>query len=636
MRKAHGVSALLIGIAAICAGAAADSATAAAPASLRVPSGVYAGTIELPDPFARSLDQPFRLTLSRPRRIVRLPRFRVYMDCPHGYVAWWTYVLPELHTRAGRFNAHRRITRVRAGHSWRTSLDLRGRIVPAPVPGVAGRLRATIWVPRIDRGGARVCRSGFRHFDMTVTRGAPTAHGALRQLPGRAGCVGHLVDAAAALRRPARSARSSSPVRMEDMSTRTGEMAYIAFSRAPGTGALSPLDGSSACLSVGGDPGCAPADRMRFPSGFAFSPDGTSLYVPWSDHSGPGMSRSGLSVLRRDPATGTLSELAGDGGCLDDQGLEACTRWMHIVSSPGIAAAPDGRHVYVGTQGFGDYFGGLRVAVLKVDPATGGLRPPDPAVCPRGVGGCRAGIGVRAVRGRFQHHVRRRWAEPLRGRSSAAPGSGDRPPGAPVAGRKGCYFVPDRDAPKTDPPRSSCTALRAFVGIVEDVVASPDGRQVYMIDEGTAVGGTEPQSRDRWPEPDAGAGWVCPFGRGRRVAATCGHSTGHRSCPWRPMGAPSMRRPFNRIPSRSSTETRVQVRCGNWLDATVVSAEATGAKQDPYVLGGACAQVPLGHDRLARRPERVRAYRGGHRGLRAPRALSVSCRAPRSPRRTSR
>ena len=487
MRKAHGVSALLIGIAAICAGAAADSATAAAPASLPVPSGVYAGTIELPDPFARYLDQPFRLTLSRPRRIVRLPRFRVYMDCPHGYVAWWTYVLPELHTRAGRFNAHRRITRVRAGHSWRTSLDLRGRIVPAPVPGVAGRLRATIWVPRIDRGGARVCRSGFRRFDMTVTRGAPTAHGALRQLPGRAGCVTPRGRGGCT---PAPSSLGTKLVASPDgrhVYTNGGNGVF-AFSRAPGTGALSPLDGSSACLSVGGDPGCAPADRMRFPSGFAFSPDGTSLYVPWSDHSGPGMSRSGLSVLRRDPATGTLSELAGDGGCLDDQGLEGCTRWMHIVSSPGIAAAPDGRHVYVGTQGFGDYFGGLRVAMLKVDPATGGLRPPDPAVCP----------------GALEDVARESACAPFADGFSITFGGGGRNLYAddralrrdpetglltPVAGRKGCYFVPDRDAPNTDPPLSSCTALRAFVGIVEDVVASPDGRQVYMIDEGTAVGG---------------------------------------------------------------------------------------------------------------------------------------------------
>ena len=227
MRKAHGVSALLIGIAAICAGAAADSATAAAPASLRVPSGVYAGTIELPDPFARSLDQPFRLTLSRPRRIVRLPRFRVYMDCPHGYVAWWTYVLPELHTRAGRFNAHRRITRVRAGHSWRTSLDLRGRIVPAPVPGRC-RAAPSDGMGAADRSRRRpgvperfpALRHDGSHPGRTDrARCAPTAPGTRRM---RDTSWTRRLHSGAQLAR----ARSSSPVRMEDMSTRTGEMAY--------------------------------------------------------------------------------------------------------------------------------------------------------------------------------------------------------------------------------------------------------------------------------------------------------------------------------------------------------------------------------------------------------------------------
>jgi DNA-binding beta-propeller fold protein YncE len=353
---------------------------------------------------------------------------------------------------------------------------------------VVGRLRATIWVPRVDRGGARVCRTGFRRFDMTVTGGAPTAHGALRQLDGPAGCVTPRGGGGCT---PARGSVGIDLIASPDGRHvyTAGSGGVFAFSRDPQTGALSPLDGSSACLTAGGDPGCAPASRMRAPhGGLAFSPDGTSLYVAWADYSVPGMPRSGLSVLRRDPGTGTLTELAGEGGCLDTHGMEGCTPWRNIFDSTGIAAAPDGRHVYVGTQGFGDFLGEPRVAMLDVDPATGGLRPPDRAGCPGALADperespCApfAGSSIITFVGGGLHVYTADQA------LSRDPETGLL---TPMGGRKGCYFVPDRQDPELDPRPGSCTSLRAFFGYVEGVVATPDGRQIYMTDEGTAVGG---------------------------------------------------------------------------------------------------------------------------------------------------
>jgi len=102
----------------------------------------------------------------------------------------------------------------------------------------------------------------------------------------------------------------------------------IALSRDPGTGALTQLEGVSGCLAVTERQACARASRMGSPQSLAMSPDGTALYVGWTDQSSSSIPRrTGLSVLRRDSATGGSSELAGETGCLDSEGLEGCTPW---------------------------------------------------------------------------------------------------------------------------------------------------------------------------------------------------------------------------------------------------------------------------------------------------------------------
>jgi DNA-binding beta-propeller fold protein YncE len=484
MRIARGTSVFLVGIAASVVVLAGGATGGVAPASLPRAGATYKGAIDLPVPFARFLDVPITLKVSRERRVVRFPRLRVDMDCPRGYYAWWTYALPPLRARAGRFGAQRQYSKVRDGRRWWASIELRGAFSSDPVPGVVGRLRATIRVPRIDAGGARTCRTGSKRFDMAVTTGAPTARGALRQLRGRAGCLAVGGHGGCTPLRGSLGGRSLvvSPAGRHVYTIGAG--AVLALSRDPVTGALTQLEGVSGCLAVSEEHGCARASRMRSPHSLAMSSDGTALYVGWTDPSSSSVPRrTGLSVLRRDPATGALSELAGATGCLDSEGLEGCTPWRHI--DEGVAAAPDGRHVYVGALGL-DGSGATRVAMLHVEPTTGGVRPPDPAACPGAQrdpepsSPCAPITNISAITlapdGRHLYTGDQVYSrDPVTGLLT------------PVAGRRGCYSVPDPSDP--EPPVDTCISMRPFSNGIEAVATTADGRNVYMGDYDGAVGG---------------------------------------------------------------------------------------------------------------------------------------------------
>jgi DNA-binding beta-propeller fold protein YncE len=287
----------------------------------------------------------------------------------------------------------------------------------------------------------------------------------------------------------------------------------LTFARDPASGALTQIGDASG------------AARMRSPAGLAIAPDGTALYVSWTDPFSESVpDRTGLSVLRRDPGTGALSEVVGETGCLDSEGLDGCTAWRAIsTSSSVITPSPDGRHLYVGAEGLD---GSIvpRMAMLQVDPATGGLRPPDPAGCP-GTQGDRepsspcariAGVWTVAVTPDGRHLYTGNQAF----RRDPATGLLTR-----VAGRRGCYFVPDLSDP--EPELGRCMSLRQLYGAPEAVTSTPDGRHVYMGDEGRAVGGFTRERATGRLQPIGrlggcarlGAGGGCSLARGLKAAS---------------------------------------------------------------------------------------------------------------------
>jgi DNA-binding beta-propeller fold protein YncE len=168
--------------------------------------------------------------------------------------------------------------------------------------------------------------------------------GVVRQLAGAAGCVSHLGEggctAANSLLGP--YALAVSPNGAQVYVTATGSGAIGVLARDSRTGALSQPAGPLGCIRDGGGFGCASARYLNELDELALSPDGRNAYVT---------ALGKLIVLRRDRATGALSQLPGRAGCVapvppyvdctSDRGLDAVT----------IAISPDGRHAYATSDG---------------------------------------------------------------------------------------------------------------------------------------------------------------------------------------------------------------------------------------------------------------------------------------------
>jgi DNA-binding beta-propeller fold protein YncE len=258
--------------------------------------------------------------------------------------------------------------------------------------------------------------------------------------------------------------------------------ALVAFSRDRGTGELSPLEGSTACLAEVGSPyGCAAAAGLRGASQVALSPDGRNVYVSSALD-------STVAVFRRDPATGVVRQLDGAAGCVRDWLLEVeadvCARTAGLNTASSVTVSPDGRSVYVSS------FGAAAVAVFARDRTTGALTPL------RGTSGCLsegredACASARGLEGAFavsvspdgrNVYVATGFDRRLEPESSAgafgASGVGvfARNPSTgalrQLAGRAGC--VSERPTP------SGCADGRALEGAIA-VEISRDGGNVYV------------------------------------------------------------------------------------------------------------------------------------------------------------
>lgn len=118
--------------------------------------------------------------------------------------------------------------------------------------------------------------------------------------------------------------------------------AVAILSRDPASGLLSQRPGPLGCIRDGA-PGCAAAEFMGHPDEIELSRDGRNVYVR--------ADASGLVVLRRNRATGELSQLPGRAGCIAD-GNPACGD-NGGLDAGAFALSRDGRHAYVASDARG-------------------------------------------------------------------------------------------------------------------------------------------------------------------------------------------------------------------------------------------------------------------------------------------
>jgi DNA-binding beta-propeller fold protein YncE len=233
-----------------------------------------------------------------------------------------------------------------------------------------GRALKVVWSVAVSPDGHNVyvTAAGARGGVSVFTRDAAT--GALTQLPGLAGCVSAATDPTPGCA----VARGLANEYAIDFSL-DGRFAYVAsqatdlgaggvaaFSRDPLTGALTQLPGTAGCASGSAVEGCAPMRGLTDGAGaLAVSPDGVTVYATEPDDS----PSAAVAVLARNIDTGSLSQLAGRDGCLNESGRRGCAVARGIKGSVAPTVSPDGRHVYVAGDG---------ISVFERVASTGALR----------------------------------------------------------------------------------------------------------------------------------------------------------------------------------------------------------------------------------------------------------------------
>ncbi len=291
--------------------------------------------------------------------------------------------------------------------------------------------------------------------------------GALRQLPGAAGCISGV---------PLPGCATGTALLGPDVVVISpdGKNVYVGsffgnavavFDRDPSSGALTQPAGSAGCIAVATS-GCATGLALGAPEGMAISGDGKSVYVATA-------LSSAAVVLVRDPSTGTLAQATDGTGCIVDVALTGCTTGVELNGANAVAVSPDDDDAYV-TSLFSN-----SVTSFTRSASSGNLAQKE------GTTGCL--VWLRAVGCSF-------------GRAMSSPeGLAVSPDGANVyaaAFATGAIDVLERSSsgvvvqlpgrPGCLAPRSvpGCTQARALRG-VSSIALSPNGRYLYSTSFGS-------------------------------------------------------------------------------------------------------------------------------------------------------
>lgn len=101
------------------------------------------------------------------------------------------------------------------------------------------------------------------------------------------------------------------------------------------------------CVSYDGSGGrCAESPTVFRPISVTVSPDGRNVYV--ASYQRDPASVASITVFAREPRTGMLAQLPGTQGCVTEDGNGgACTDGVALRGTTSITASNDGKHVYV-------------------------------------------------------------------------------------------------------------------------------------------------------------------------------------------------------------------------------------------------------------------------------------------------
>jgi DNA-binding beta-propeller fold protein YncE len=192
----------------------------------------------------------------------------------------------------------------------------------------------------VSPDGTHVYVAG-RRFPSGVAVFERAADGSVTQPAGPAGCVTHRggsgCGTARALASPEEVAVSPDSRFVLVAAMRSSAVSVLS----QGSEGLSQAEGEAGCIANGGgSEGCASGRGLAGPVDLAVTRDGRNLYAAASIG-------DAIAILRRDRATGALSQEPGRVGCISQGGGGGrCIRGRALDEVWGVALSPDGRNVY--------------------------------------------------------------------------------------------------------------------------------------------------------------------------------------------------------------------------------------------------------------------------------------------------